>query len=151
MRPLDRRPQGLLARIRIAATLEQIEPVGDALQDLLGRESFVRAAASSSASGMLSNRPQSSRTTALEGSCDRAQNSSTASGSASGSTSYSTSPRTRSSSREVTSIAEVRTRLGQRGELRCCLDHLLEVVEQQEQLSFADVLRQLALRTKRLR
>ena len=59
--------------------------------------------------------------------------------SASGGTGYSSSPRTRSSSRLVTS----RRRLGQAsssvGELGRRLDDLLEVVEEEEQLTLADV------------
>ena len=36
--PGDRRPQGLLACFRVAATFEQVEALGEALDDLLGRE-----------------------------------------------------------------------------------------------------------------
>jgi len=38
VRPFDRRSQGLLARIRIAACLEQVEPLRQALDELIGRE-----------------------------------------------------------------------------------------------------------------
>ena len=77
---------------------------------------------------------------ARAGSCDRAQNSSTASGSASGEKlvlDLATDAKQLAGGDEH---PEVRTRLGKRGKLRCCLDHLLEVVEQQEKLTFADVL-----------
>ncbi len=63
---------------------------------------FVRAAASSTASGMSSSRRQSSPIASFEGRPERRQNRSTASDPSSGSTSYSTSPCTRRSSREVT-------------------------------------------------
>ena len=36
VRPLDRRPQRPLARFRVAAALEEIEPLGEALEDLPG-------------------------------------------------------------------------------------------------------------------
>ncbi len=38
MAPLDRRAQGLLARVDATARLEQVEPAGEPLQELLGRE-----------------------------------------------------------------------------------------------------------------
>jgi hypothetical protein len=86
VRPGDRRPQRLLTRIGAAACREEVELLRDALQDLGGVSTLTRAAASSSASGRLSSRAQSS-TTASSGSMRaRAQNSSTASGSASAGT-----------------------------------------------------------------
>ena len=149
--PFDRRPQRLLARLGVAAALEQIEPLRETLEDLLRRRvRFVRAAASSTASGMLSSRRQSSATALVGSSRERAEKSSTASGSASGGTGYSISPRIRSSSREVTKSARFGTGLDERTELRRGLDHLLEVVEQQEQLPLPDVLGQSVLRPERL-
>ena len=38
MRPLDGGPECLLAGIGVAAALEQIEPLGEPLEDLRGRE-----------------------------------------------------------------------------------------------------------------
>ena len=115
-----------------------------------GESTLVRAAASSIASGRSSSRRQSSAIVSSGSSRERSQKSSTASGSASGGTGYSTSPLIRSSSRLVTRSF----RFGQRSssaEIRCRLDHLLEVVEQQQELALADVLREAVLRPERLR
>src|SRR4051794_1687399 len=64
--PVDRRAQGLLPRVGVAATLEQIEALREALEDLPRRERLlVRAAASSTASGSSSRRAQSSAISSL--------------------------------------------------------------------------------------
>ena len=68
-----------------------------------GESTFVRAAASSIASGRSSRRLQSASTGSSAGSPEREQKRSTASACARGGTAYSTSPRTRSSSRLVVS------------------------------------------------
>ena len=86
VRPFDRRAQRALARVGVAAALEQVEPLREALEDLGRRErrrprggelhgerEVVEAAAE-----LLDRRSGSSR--------ERRQNSSTASGSASGGT-----------------------------------------------------------------
>ena len=51
----------------------------------------------------------------------------------------------------MTSSVQVRAASSERGKLGCGLDHLLEVVEEQEQLPFADVLGEAVLRAERLR
>ena len=66
----------------------------------------------------------------------------TASDEASGGTGYSTSPRTRRSSRLVTSSVRFGHAASERRELGCGLDHLLQVVEEQQHLALADVLRE---------
>ncbi len=95
--PGDRRPQRLLACIGVPASPEQIESLGETLEDLRRRKRFCAG------SGELDRERQVVETSAELGDLP-------ASGEASGGTSYSTSPWTRRSSRLVTS----RVRLGQR-------------------------------------
>ena len=115
-----------------------------------GERALVRAAASSTASGSESRRAHSSAISSDGSSCARSQKSATASGSASGGTANSTSPCTRRSSRLVHEQGEVGAAGEERRELRRRRDHLLEVVEEQEQLALADVLGETVPRAERL-
>ena len=112
----------------------------------------MRAAASSIASGRSSSRRQSSAIVssgveprALAEQLDRVRLARAAA------TAYSTSPLIRSSSRLVTSSFRFGQRSSRSAELRRRFDHLLEVVEQQQQLALADVLGEAVLRPQRLR
>ena len=82
---------------------------------------------------------------------ERSQNSSTASGPASGGTGYSTSPL----NAQELAAGDQQLRFGQRldqpAQLGRGLDHLLEVVEQEQQLALADVLGQAVLDAEGLR
>ena len=100
-----------------------------------GRRAWTRAAASSTASGMLSSRPQNSVIGRSGRVCERSHSSSTASGLGEGSTAYSTSPLIRSNSLLVTSSVRFGQALDERAELGCHVNHLLKVVEEQQQLS----------------
>ena len=148
--PLDRRPERVLPGIGVAAALERSRRWREPLEDLLGESAFVRAAASSTASGSESRRRQSSAISSLGSSWERSQKRETASGSCSGGTSYSTSPCTRRSSRLVNEEGEVRAALKERGELGRRLDHLLQVVDEEQHLPLADVLGEAVLRAEGL-
>ena len=87
----------------------------------------------------------------LGSSRERAQKSSTASDSASGGTGILDLPPDAQQLAARHQEAEVRAGLEQRRELRGGLHHLLEVVQQQEQLALADVLGQAVLGPQRLR
>ena len=151
VRPLDRRPERLLARLGVPAALEQVEPLREPLEDLGGGRTLVLAAASSSASGSLSRRRQSSAIVSSGSSRERAQKSSTASGSASGGTGYSTSPRIRSSSRLVTSSARFGQASSSGESSGAASTTCSKLSSSKQQLALADVLGQAVLRAQRLR
>ena len=96
----------------------------------------LRAAASSTASGSSSSRWQSSAIVSSGSSWARVQKSSTASGSASGGTGYSTStadPQKLPARDQELQVGAGREQLR---EFRGRLDHLLEVVDQEQELAF---------------
>ena len=111
----------------------------------------MRAAASSTASGRSSSRRQSSAIVSSGSSRERSQKSSTASGAASGGTGYSTSPADPQQLPARDQEPQVGAGLEQLRELGRRLDHLLEVVEQQQELALGDVLGEAVLRPERLR
>ena len=73
--PLDRRPQRPLAGIGVAAALEEVEALESRSRIWAGESAFVRAAASSTASGSESRRAQSSAISSVGSSCARSQKS----------------------------------------------------------------------------
>ncbi len=124
---IDRRPERLLSGRGGSAALRRSRRSERRSRICVGERAFVRAAASSTASGSSSRRAQSSAISTRGSSWERSQKSATASDAVSGGTGYSTSPCTRSSSRLVTN----RPRFGQVcrsfRELGCNRDDLLEV------------------------
>ncbi len=111
---------------------------------------LVRAAASSTASGRLSRRAQSSAISSLGSSPERSQKSATASGGRAGAPGT-RPPRARAGARASDEQGEVGAGLEQRGELGRGLDDLLQVVEQEQQLPLADVFGEAVLDPERLR
>ncbi len=109
MRPLDSRPEGLLARIGVAARAEEIETLGQALEELLRREDertggcelqSEREVVEPSAE-LARPRPRARR---RRRACAHVRKSSTPSHVASGGTGYTCSPCSRRRSRLVTRI-----------------------------------------------
>ena len=143
--PLDGGPKRLLARIGVAAAFEQVETLGEALEDLGGRE-HARARGASSTARSESRRRQSSPIASSGASRERV---------------LKARPplplRGRHRELHLALYAkELATRheqaeAGARREARQggrCLDHLLEVVEQKQQLALADVLGEVVLRPR---
>ena len=135
--PLDGRAERLLAGVESRPPLSRSRRSERRSRIWRGESAFALAAASSTASGSESRRTQSSAISSLGSSCARSQKRETASGSASGGTGYSTSPEMRRSSRLVTRSVRLGQACEKGRERGRCLDHLLEVVEQEEQLALA--------------
>ena len=151
MAPLDRRAQRLLAGIGVSASLEQVEPLGEALEDLGRREDARSRGGQLDSERQLVEAPAElgNRLVRLE-------------------------PRAHAEkvdrlllrkrrhwvlhlARDPQQLAardeelQIGAGLEQPSQLGGRLDHLLEVVEQEQQLALCDVLGQAVLRPKQLR
>ena len=148
--PVDRRPQRLLPRVGVAATLEQVEALREALEDLSRRERLgarggeldgERQLVESDAElGDLLARLEAGALTEQRHGLGRGERRHRV-------LDFALDAQELAARHEHVQIgtgAEQRRQLGRR------LDHLLQVVEQQEQLAFADVLGEAVLRSQRL-
>ena len=151
MRPLDRGAQRLLARFGVAAALEQVETLGKPLEDLSrGERLRPRGGELDGERKVVEPGAQGSNLVAWLGLraiaeqrdrfglgqwrhrvLDLALDAQQLTG--------------RHEQREIRARAQERRKLG------CCVDHLLEVVEQQQQLALADVPGKVVLCAERLR
>ena len=150
MAPVDRRPQRLLPRVGVAATLEQVEALREALEDLSRRERLgarggeldgERQLVESDAElGDLLARLEAGALTEQRHGLGRGERRHRV-------LDFALDAQELAARHEHVQIgagAEQRRQLGRR------LDHLLQVVEQQEQLAFADVLGEAVLGSQRL-
>ena len=141
VRPLDRRPERLLASVRVAPSLEQVEALSEPVEQLLGAEHRRARGGELDRERQVVEPPAQlldRRRPARRGPARRTA--STPSSGTSGGSGYSRSPLTRSSSRLVTSMPRFGHAASSARQLGRGLDHVLEVVEQDEHPLVGDVL-----------
>ena len=149
VRPLDRRPQRLLARVCVAASLEEIEPLREPVENLRGRE---HAAAR--------GRELERQRQVVEGLAELRHGRVLLDGGARAEELDCVPVGQRldrildlaAHAQELAARNEqpqVRACLDERGQLRRRVDDLLEVVEHEQELALADVVRERALRADR--
>ena len=149
--PLDCGAQCLLAGIGVAAALQEVESLGEPLQDLLSVRglSCARPRARRRAAGRRGGR-RARRSPRLARAGSARRRARRPRGEASGGTAYSTSPLNAQELAARDEQSQVGTGAEERRELGSNLDHVLEVVEQEQHLPLCDVLGEPVVRPDRL-
>ena len=151
MRPVDRCPQRLLARIRIATALEHVKPLRDSLEDLPGRQDAHPCGSKLDGERQIVERPaelagdlvwlrfrtgiEEFDALAIREGQDWVMN---------------FAPHAQEFAARDEEM-EVGAALDERGEFRRRFDDLLDVVEQEQQLALADVLGETVFCAERVR